>query len=150
MIAEIGFETRNLFFFANGAEVGGVRERALGSPTHPLAHRGACRRRAGRGSSAPPLQPRHPLRSVGPSTQLHLVLRPDLEPPRQARSTELLGTTPRPLAEQQQATSSSKQQQHRSQTADRNAQRATRRPSTQRPPPPPPLVPVRPLSTERP
>jgi hypothetical protein len=42
-------------FFANGAEVGGVRERALGSPTHPLAHRGAWRRRAGRGSSAPPL-----------------------------------------------------------------------------------------------
>jgi hypothetical protein len=31
--------------------VGGVRERALGSPTHPLAHRGAWRRRAGRGSS---------------------------------------------------------------------------------------------------
>ena len=30
-------------FFANGAEVGGVRERALGPPTHPLAlgHRGA-------------------------------------------------------------------------------------------------------------
>jgi hypothetical protein len=28
---------------------------ALGSPTHPLAHRGAWRRRAGRGSSAPPL-----------------------------------------------------------------------------------------------
>jgi hypothetical protein len=43
-------------FFANGAEVGGVRERALGSPTHSLAHRGAWRRRAGRGSSAPPLQ----------------------------------------------------------------------------------------------
>jgi hypothetical protein len=42
-------------FFANGAEVGGVRERALGSPTHPLVHRGAWRRRAGRGSSAPPL-----------------------------------------------------------------------------------------------
>jgi hypothetical protein len=42
-------------FFANGAEVGGVRERALGSPNHPLAHRGAWRRRAGRGSSAPPL-----------------------------------------------------------------------------------------------
>jgi hypothetical protein len=41
-------------FFAKGAEVGGVRERALGSPTHPLAHRGAWRRRAGspgRGSS---------------------------------------------------------------------------------------------------
>jgi hypothetical protein len=36
-------------------EVGGVRERALGPPTHPLAHRGAWRRRAGRGSSAPPL-----------------------------------------------------------------------------------------------
>jgi hypothetical protein len=28
-------------FFANGAEVGGARERALGSPTHPLTHRGA-------------------------------------------------------------------------------------------------------------
>jgi hypothetical protein len=42
-------------FFANGAEVGGVRERAPGSPTHPLAHRGAWRHRAGRGSSAPPL-----------------------------------------------------------------------------------------------
>jgi hypothetical protein len=42
-------------FFANGAEVGGVRERALGSPTRPLAHRGAWRRRAGRGGSAPPL-----------------------------------------------------------------------------------------------
>jgi hypothetical protein len=42
-------------FSANGAEVGGVRERALGSPTHPLAQRGAWRRRAGRGSSAPPL-----------------------------------------------------------------------------------------------
>ena len=42
-------------FFANGAEVGGVRERALGSPTHPLAHRGAWRRKTGRGSSAPPL-----------------------------------------------------------------------------------------------
>jgi hypothetical protein len=28
------------FFFANGAEGGGVRERALGPPTHPLAHRG--------------------------------------------------------------------------------------------------------------
>jgi hypothetical protein len=27
----------------------------LGAPTHPLAHRGAWRRRAGRGSSAPPL-----------------------------------------------------------------------------------------------
>ena len=34
-------------FFANGAEVGGVRERAPGSPTHPLAHRGAWRRRVG-------------------------------------------------------------------------------------------------------
>jgi hypothetical protein len=42
-------------FSANGAEVGGVRKRALGSPTHPLARRGAWRRRAGRGSSAPPL-----------------------------------------------------------------------------------------------
>jgi hypothetical protein len=42
-------------FFANGAEVGGVRERALRSPTHPLAHRGAWRHRAGRGSSAPPV-----------------------------------------------------------------------------------------------
>ena len=36
-------------FFANGAEVGGVRERALGSPTHPLAHRGAWRRKTGSG-----------------------------------------------------------------------------------------------------
>ena len=35
--------------------MGGVRERALGSPTHPLAHRGAWRRKTGRGSSAPPL-----------------------------------------------------------------------------------------------
>jgi hypothetical protein len=34
---------------------GGVRERALGSPTHPLAHRGAWRRKTGRGGSAPPL-----------------------------------------------------------------------------------------------
>jgi hypothetical protein len=42
-------------FFANGAEVGGARERALGPPTHPLAHRGAWRRRAGRESPAPPL-----------------------------------------------------------------------------------------------
>jgi hypothetical protein len=42
-------------FFANGAEVGGAREQALGSPTHPLAHRGAWRRKTGRGSSAPPL-----------------------------------------------------------------------------------------------
>jgi hypothetical protein len=42
-------------FFANGAAVGGVRERALGSPTHPQAHRGAWRRKTGRGSSAPPL-----------------------------------------------------------------------------------------------
>jgi hypothetical protein len=42
-------------FFANGAAVGGVRERALGSPAHPLAHRGAWRRKTGRGSSAPPL-----------------------------------------------------------------------------------------------
>jgi hypothetical protein len=32
-----------------------IRERALPPPTHPLAHRGAWRRRAGRGSSAPPL-----------------------------------------------------------------------------------------------
>jgi hypothetical protein len=44
-------------FFANGAGVGGVRERALGSPTRPPAHRGAWRRGAGRGSSAPPLHP---------------------------------------------------------------------------------------------
>jgi hypothetical protein len=43
-------------FFANGAEVGGVRERALGSPTHPLAHGGAWRRKTGRGGSAPPLR----------------------------------------------------------------------------------------------
>jgi hypothetical protein len=42
-------------FFANGAGAGGVRERALGSPTHPLAHRGAWRRKTGRGGSAPPL-----------------------------------------------------------------------------------------------
>jgi hypothetical protein len=45
-------------FFANGAGGGEVRERvsqrALGSPTQHLTHRGACRRRAGRGSSAPP------------------------------------------------------------------------------------------------
>jgi hypothetical protein len=40
--------------FANGAEGGEVRERAPGSTTHPLVHRGAWRRRAGRGSSAPP------------------------------------------------------------------------------------------------
>jgi hypothetical protein len=33
-----------------------------------------------------------PLRSVESSTQLHLILRPDLESPRQARSIELLGT----------------------------------------------------------
>jgi hypothetical protein len=34
-----------------------------------------------------------PLRSVGSSTQIHLILRPDyLESPRQARSIELLGT----------------------------------------------------------
>jgi hypothetical protein len=45
-------------FFAKGAEVGGVRERALGSPTHPLAHRGAMRGKTGRGSGAPPLVPR--------------------------------------------------------------------------------------------
>jgi hypothetical protein len=45
----------NRLFSKNGAEAGGVRERALRSPTHPLAHRGAWRRRAGRGSSAPPL-----------------------------------------------------------------------------------------------
>jgi hypothetical protein len=38
-------------------------------------------------------QLRYPLRSVDSSTQLHLVLRPDLESPRQARSIELLGTT---------------------------------------------------------
>ena len=36
---------------------------------------------------------RYPLRSVELSTQLHLILRPDLESPRQARSIELLGTT---------------------------------------------------------
>jgi hypothetical protein len=30
-------------FFINGAEVGGVRGRALGPPTHPLVHRGAWR-----------------------------------------------------------------------------------------------------------
>jgi hypothetical protein len=36
---------------------------------------------------------RCPLRPVESSTQLHLVLRPDLESPRQARSIELLGTT---------------------------------------------------------
>jgi hypothetical protein len=35
----------------------------------------------------------YPLRSDGSSTQLHFVLRPDLESPRQARSIELLGTT---------------------------------------------------------
>jgi hypothetical protein len=56
----LGFGAKRLHvleptFFANGAEVGGVRERALGSPTHPLAHRGAWRRKTGRGSSAPPL-----------------------------------------------------------------------------------------------
>jgi hypothetical protein len=34
-------------FFANGAEVGGVRERSLGSPTHPLA--GPPRRLAAQG-----------------------------------------------------------------------------------------------------
>jgi hypothetical protein len=45
-------------FFANGAEGGEARERALGSPTHPLAHRSAWRHRAGRGGSAPPLGPR--------------------------------------------------------------------------------------------
>jgi hypothetical protein len=38
----LGFGAKRLHvleptFFANGAEVGGVRERALGSPTHPLA-----------------------------------------------------------------------------------------------------------------
>jgi hypothetical protein len=49
-------------FFANGGEVGGVRERALGSPTHPLAHRGAWRRKTGRGSSAPPLLRAAPLK----------------------------------------------------------------------------------------
>jgi hypothetical protein len=36
---------------------------------------------------------RYPLRSVESSTQLLIVLRPDLESPRQARSIELLGTT---------------------------------------------------------
>jgi hypothetical protein len=55
MIAEIGYVLEPTFF-ANGAEVGGDRERALGSPTHPLAHRGAWRRKTGRGSSAPPLR----------------------------------------------------------------------------------------------
>jgi hypothetical protein len=56
MWSKVGFASWNRFFFANGAEAGGVRERDLGSPTHPLAHRGAWRRRAGRGSSAPPLR----------------------------------------------------------------------------------------------
>jgi hypothetical protein len=51
-------EPTSSFFPANGAEGGReVRERPLGPPTHPLAHRGAWRRRAGRGSSAPPLLP---------------------------------------------------------------------------------------------
>jgi hypothetical protein len=36
-------------FFANGAEAGGVRERALGYPSNPLVHSGAWRRRAGSG-----------------------------------------------------------------------------------------------------
>jgi hypothetical protein len=35
----------------------------------------------------------YPLRSVGSGAQLHLIPRPDLESPRQARSNELLGTT---------------------------------------------------------
>jgi hypothetical protein len=39
------------------------------------------------------IQLRYPLRSVESSTQLHLIMRPDLESPRQARSIELLGTT---------------------------------------------------------
>jgi hypothetical protein len=42
-------------FFAKGGGAGGVRERAPGSPTRPLAHRGAWRRKTGRGGSAPPL-----------------------------------------------------------------------------------------------
>jgi hypothetical protein len=39
------------------------------------------------------IQLRYPLRSVESSTQLHLIMRPDLDSPRQARSIELLGTT---------------------------------------------------------
>jgi hypothetical protein len=64
-------------FIANGAEVGGVRERAPGSPTHPLTHRGAWRRRAGRGSSAPPLAISYGLRAPGsfaPRSSLLLLL----------------------------------------------------------------------------
>jgi hypothetical protein len=60
--------------------------------------------RGGRGSKEPVavnpfasgvvyIQRKYQLRSVGSSTQLHLILRPDLESPRQARSIELLGTT---------------------------------------------------------
>ena len=37
-LEQSGFTSWNLLFFANGAEVGGVRERALGPPTRPLAH----------------------------------------------------------------------------------------------------------------
>jgi hypothetical protein len=50
--------------FAHGAEGGEVLERALGSPTHPLAHRGAWRRRTGRGGSAPPSLRRPPPRQI--------------------------------------------------------------------------------------
>jgi hypothetical protein len=53
-------------FFANGAEGGEVWERALGSPTHPLVHRGAWRCRAGRGSSAPPFNHRSPITAHRP------------------------------------------------------------------------------------
>jgi hypothetical protein len=56
MWSKVGFTSWNLLFSQIEAEVGGVRERAPGSPTHPLAHRGALRRRAGRESSAPPLE----------------------------------------------------------------------------------------------
>jgi hypothetical protein len=51
MWRKVGFASWNLLFFATGAvgpsEGGEVRERALGSPTHPLAHRGAWRHRQG-------------------------------------------------------------------------------------------------------
>jgi hypothetical protein len=71
--AESASRLGNYFFFANGAEVGGVRERALGPPTHPLAHRGAWRRRAGRVSSEPPLNSPSPLgRFAGPGPLLVL------------------------------------------------------------------------------
>jgi hypothetical protein len=62
MWSKVGFVSWNLLFSQMGPRWAGsgphepVRERALGSPTHPLAHRGALRRRAGRGSSAPPLE----------------------------------------------------------------------------------------------